>query len=333
MKAAFCTAAPYWLKRVYDGACRERIASRYELEPAVLNRLSIKFRPEAAGGVGALFSTWGMERFGEEEIRRRFPNLKYVFYGAGSVQGFAGPFLNCGVRVFSAADANAIPVAQYVFSQILLANKGMFRSLRGRHSAGVLSRSYSDRCAGNYRSKAGIIGVGKIGSLVARLLRENTDCELFCCDPLLPAERAEALGLTPCSLSELFSRCDCITNHLADKDELRGLLGYELFSRMKPYAVFINTGRGRQVDEKGLVRALRECRTRTALLDVTYPEPPLPFSPLRRLNNVFLTPHIAGSLGGELARMGDFMCEESLRLAAGEPPRFEVTPDMLDTLA
>ena len=71
--------------------------------------------------VEVVFSTWGMPAMTEAEIRECFPALKAVFYGAGSVQNFARPFLNAGVRVYSAWQANAVPVVQYAFAQILLA--------------------------------------------------------------------------------------------------------------------------------------------------------------------------------------------------------------------
>ena len=60
-----------------------------------------------------IFSTWGMPKFTEDEIKKYLPSLRAVFYGAGSVQSFARPFLNCGVKVFSAWAANAVPVAEY----------------------------------------------------------------------------------------------------------------------------------------------------------------------------------------------------------------------------
>ena len=74
-----------------------------------------------------LFSSWGMPVLNEDEIKALLPALKAVFYGAGSVQYFARPYLHCGVRVFSAWAANAIPVAEYTVAQILLANKGDFQ--------------------------------------------------------------------------------------------------------------------------------------------------------------------------------------------------------------
>ena len=112
-----------------------------------------------------------------------------------------------------------------------------------------------------------------------------------------------------------------------------GMLTGALFSLMKPHAAFINTGRGAQVDENGMIAALREVPTRVAVLDVTWPEPPAADSPLYTLPNVFLTPHIAGSIGNEVHRMAEFMAEECRRFDAGLPVRYRVTEAMLETMA
>ena len=97
--------------------------------------------------------------------------------------------------------------------------------------------------------------------------------------------------------------------------------------------MFLNTGRGAQVVEEDLIRALQEEPGRTAVLDVTLPEPPEADSPLWKLENVVLTPHIAGSSGQEVARMGAYMQQEFFRLLAGQPVRFEVTEKLLETMA
>ena len=111
------------------------------------------------------------------------------------------------------------------------------------------------------------------------------------------------------------------------------MLRYEHFSRMGRNATFINTGRGAQVVEDDLIRALREEPGRTTLLDVTWPEPPKADSPLWTMPNVILTPHIAGSMNNEIARMGSYMAEEYAALREGRPCRYEVTEKMLETMA
>ena len=102
---------------------------------------------------------------------------------------------------------------------------------------------------------------------------------------------------------------------------------------MRENAVLINTGRGAQVVEEDLVRVLRERSDLTALLDVTYPEPPADDHPFYTLPNCLLTPHIAGSAGDELARMGEYMLGECKDYLDGEPCKYEVSMKMLETMA
>lgn len=332
MKAAIITKNSRDAQRVFPESIRAILEQRYELCGAVLCKGNLEQYADFARETQFLFATWGMERFTEEEIKRYFPNLKCVFYAAGSVQGFAKEFLNCGIRVFSAWRANAVPVAEYTYAQIILAAKGFFQAERRGRWAYHSGAKYSERCGGNYDAKIGLIGVGGIGSLVAEKLRDN-DVEVLYYDPFLPAERAKELGLRSAELEEIFSACDVISNHLANKEELSGILSGALFDKMKPYATFINTGRGRQVDEKGLARAMKKVKTRTALLDVTTREPAPPLGRLARRKNIIITPHIAGSNGREVVRMARFMMEDAQRVETGEPPLYEVTQAMLKTMA
>lgn len=136
-----------------------------------------------------------------------------------------------------------------------------------------------------------------------------------------------------CSLEDIFTKCQTISNHLANNLETKGILNKEHFDRMLPNATFINTGRGAQVVEKDLIEALKRYPGRTALLDVTDPEPPESGSELLKLDNVFLTPHIAGSMNNELERMSVYMLEELIRYENGDKMKFEVTLDMLQTMA
>ncbi len=248
----------------------------------------------------------------------------------GQRAGVCAQFFACGVRVFSAWAANAVPVAETVFAQIVLANKGFFHTLCGRTYEEKLCTARP--FAGNFAADVGIIGTGMIGSLVAQKLK-TLDVNVFAFDAFLSDERAKSLGVKKTELCELFERCDVITNHLADNEATRGMLGYDCFSRMKERAVFINSGRGRQVKEEDLVRALAEVPTRFAVLDVTYPEPPAADSPLLKMKNVLLTPHINGSWGNEVVRMADCMIEAFLAVRRGESTTCEVTEHMLATMA
>lgn len=280
-----------------------------------------------------IFSSWGMPFFSEQEIKEYLPSLKAVFYAAGTVQSFAHPFLNSGVKVFSAFAANAVPVAEYTVAQIVLANKGFYQSSalasRGeRDIAAALSNNY----CGNYGAKVGIIGAGMIGRLVIDMLKSYR-LDVFVFDPFLPDEKAEQLQVKKVSLEELFASCNVISNHLANNPQTVGMLNGTLFERMLPYSTFINTGRGAQVVEADLVNILKQRPDVTAILDVTYPEPPAKDSEFYSLSNCILTPHIAGSSGNEVGRLAEYMYNEYKAFVADKPTKYEVTLKMLETMA
>ena len=149
----------------------------------------------------------------------------------------------------------------------------------------------------------------------------------------MPDEKAAELGVRKCELEELFENAFVVSNHLANNPQTVGMLNYGLFSKMRENAVFVNTGRGAQVVEEDLVRILSERPDLTALLDVTYPEPPVDDHPFYTLPNCLLTPHIAGSAGDEVARMGEYMLGECTSYLNGEVGKYEVSMKMLETMA
>lgn len=280
-----------------------------------------------------LFSTWGMMCLSAEQIKEYIPNVKAVFYAAGTVQKFARPFLEQGIQVYSAWAANAVPVAEYTFAQIMLGSKGYFHKLHRQQSGSSWDNRDSGYFNGNYGLTVGIIGAGMIGKQVISRLKSLDRCRIMVFDPFLPDETADVLGVEKTDLKTIFSTCSVISNHLADNEQTRNMLNREHFSLMKPGSVFINTGRGAQVVEDDLIEALEKVPTRVALLDVTMPEPPEADSKLYTLENVFLTPHIAGSQGAEVHRMAEYMYEECRLLENNQPTHYSVSLKMLETMA
>lgn len=272
---------------------------------------TIKENVDNFKNVKYIFSTWNMPMFTEEEIKLFFPSLVAVFYAAGTVKYFAKPFLNSGIKVFSAASANAIPVAEYVVAQILLANKGYFQAQKAykkplwRFSFNR-GRSFTNSKSGNYNAKVGIIGCGAIGTRVVELLK-SYHIKVWVYDPFISEEKIKKLDIKRTNLENLFTNCDVITNHLPNIKETKELINWKLLSLLKENATFINTGRGEQVVEKDLVKAMRKKPKACALLDVTHKEPVRPWSPLLRRPNIFITPHIAGSMSNEIDRMVNYM--------------------------
>ena len=321
------------LARVYPPDLVEALRAEAGLAPAPLSDADL--RAGAAADADARCSTWGMPSLSEEELAAALPRLRAVFYAAGSVQAFARPLLARGVAVFSAWGENAVPVAEVAVAQILLANKGFFRFRFGPKdpAAGEAERRAAASYPGNLGCRVGLLGAGgRIGSLVARALRAHR-VEVLGYDPFLSDDRAEGLGVRKAGLEEIFATCQTVSNHLANNPATRGLLDYALFSRMLPTATFLNTGRGAQVVEDDLARALREEPGRCAVLDVTFPEPPAADSPLRALPNVLLTPHFAGSSGLEVRRMGEAMLAAFRDWRDGRPSPTRVTAGMLETMA
>ncbi|HHW49192.1 MAG TPA: hydroxyacid dehydrogenase [Clostridiaceae bacterium] len=309
------------------------VISKYaEIYPELIDSDNLEEHKEYLKDVEVAFATWGMPMLSEEEISQYFPKLKAVFYAAGSVQYFARPFLKKGIVVVSAWAANAIPVAEYTLAQILLANKGFFQNAPRAKKDYFSAREYSRSFPGNYTVKIGILGAGMIGTKVIELLKPF-NVQVLVYDPFLSDERAEELGVKKATLKEIFSQCQTISNHIANLPATVGMLNKEHFSCMLPNATFINTGRGAQVVEEDLIAALKEVPTRTAVLDVTDPEPPEPESEFYRMENVILTSHIAGSMGKEIERMGCYIAEEFERYVKGEKLKYSVTLKMLETMA
>lgn len=332
-KAIFVCDQPQKFHAVFPASIVAKLREMTDLDETLYSKEDVLACPEKFRSAELLFSTWGMPSFSEAEIRTCFPALECVFYAAGSVQKFARPFLASGVKVFSAWAANGVPVAEYTVAQIVLANKGFFQHTRlmqkeKTKSAKALTKQYP----GNYGENIGLIGCGMIGSMVAERLKDYR-LRVLVYDPFLSPEKAEQLNVTPTSLDEIFRTCRVVSNHLANNEQTKGILNYGHFSSMLPYATFLNTGRGAQVLEDDLVRALRERPDLTAVLDVTFPEPPVPSHPFYSLENCFLTPHVAGSLGNEVVRMAEYMCEEARRYLAAEPCLYEVSEKMLETMA
>jgi phosphoglycerate dehydrogenase-like enzyme len=201
---------------------------------------------------------------------------------------------------------------------ILLANKGYFRNEREFSNPEIRYKAFHGR--GNFGNTVSLLGAGVIGRTVLNLLKPfNLKVCVF--DPFLSAEDALALGVSKVELLEAFERGNVVSNHLANLPATVGLLRGEHLAALPQNATFINTGRGATVRENEMIEVLQQRSDLSALLDVTYPEPPREDSPLWTMPNVFLTSHIAGSIGDEVVRMADYIIEEFDAWEKGEPLR------------
>lgn len=331
MKIALLGSNKIQFSKVYTPEVLEKLAEYGELSERI-SKKNINEHKEWLSDCEIVFATWGMPVFSEEKIREYFPALRAVFYSAGTVQYFARPFLSLGIKVFSAFAANAVPVAEYTFAQISLASKGFFQSAKNYRALLPRSFAFANLSPGNFRCRVGLAGLGAIGQAVAEKL-QALDVEVYAYDPFVSEERAKALGVTLCSLEELFSKCDVISNHLANKKELENIFNYSLFRRMKKHSTFINTGRGAQVAEYSLALSLLLHPSRTFVGDVIKREYFPYINPLFWCHNAVLTPHIAGSTGNEPQRMAYYMMTELEHFLSDGDTQYEITAEMLERMA
>lgn len=280
-----------------------------------------------------LITGWGSPYVGPE-ILAAAPRLKLIVHAAGTVKGLIDDSVfEAGIAVSHAAEANAVPVAEFTLAAIIFAGKHVFRfrdfyvADRNRDRTHPMQRE----AIGNYRRTVGIIGASRIGRRVIELLKPF-DYRLLLADPTLDAAEAASLGTVKVDLDELMRQSDIVSLHAPSLPSTRHMIDAARLSLMKDGATLINTARGALVDEAALLSALKTGRI-DAVIDVTDPEIPDASSAFYDLPNVFLTPHIAGAVGLERARLGEMAADEIERFANGQPLLYQIHHANLENIA
>jgi D-3-phosphoglycerate dehydrogenase len=170
-----------------------------------------------------------------------------------------------------------------------------------------------------YGETLGLVAFGNIARVVASIARPF-ELRVLAYDPFVKQQVADEYGVTLVSLEELLRESDFVSVHTPLSKGTYHLLGEAQFRMMKPTALFINTSRGRVVDETALIRALREGWIAGAGLDVTEIEPPEPTNPLLTMDNVILTPHIASASDKARVERARWMGIEVGRVLNGQWP-------------
>ncbi|WP_062213768.1 hydroxyacid dehydrogenase [Streptomyces sp. NBRC 109706] len=300
---------PQWSRlRELADLGEERVLTDFT-SPASLARLA---------EVEVLITGWGSPAVDEAALAAA-PRLRAVLHAAGSVKGHLSPACwERGVQVSTAAQANAQPVAEYTLAMILLTLKGVPAGtvhLRERRDRVDVLRAFPR--IGNHQRRVGLVGASRIGRLVAEALRPFS-LDVAIADPYLSEAEAAELGATLLPLEELLRESDLVSLHAPAIAETRHMLNAERLALLRDGAILINTARGALIDHDALTPELVSGRI-DAILDVTEPEPLPADSPLWELDNVWLTPHIAGAQGTELYRLADVVLDELVRYTAGEP--------------
>jgi phosphoglycerate dehydrogenase-like enzyme len=318
------------LEDIYGPEERAAISRSLAMRESPLTAEDYDASEEVFPEVEIIFSGWGMVPM-DEKFFARFPKLRAVFYGAGSVKPFVTPLTwKRGVRVVSAYAANAIPVSEFTLAQSLSALKQTWQNalyIRRHHRFPERPRP-----PGAFRTTVGLISLGMIGRIVAERLKPF-DLRVIAYDPFLAPEQATQLGVGLCSLEQVFTASDVVSCHTPLLKETVGMLRAHHFASMKTNATFLNTSRGRVVNEPELIEVLKTRPDLFAILDVTAHEPTEPGSPLYTMDNVIITPHMAGSMGMECRRLGAYMVEELGRFLRGERLRYELSEAQIATMA
>jgi phosphoglycerate dehydrogenase-like enzyme len=230
-----------------------------------------------------------------------------------------------GIPLATNGGANAPTVAEHV----LLLMLAVYRKLPLHHASMANGEWLGHREVlklNELRGKqVGIVGFGKIGQEVARMvngfLATVVYCDVYPVDPAVETD----LKARRMDLDELLRTSDIVTLHTPLTESSRGLINSESLGLMKPTSVLINTARGPAVVEADLIQALNHGVIAGAGLDVFEVEP-LGDSPLLAMDNVVLTPHTAGSTIDTWWRRLDFAFENIGRVSRGEAPGFVVQP-------
>lgn len=335
MKAIILTANTTKGFNVYNNKNIDKIRKEFEIENTIYTKKDILSPTNDFSDVEIVFGCWGIEDFSVEEIKDSLPKLKGIFYVGGSIKYFAEPFLQAGVKICGAWQANAVAVAEYVVSQMILGVKGVFLSRITSANQWATKKKLVIPVKGFYGIKIGILGSGAIGKKVIEFLSNYKDNQLdiYLYSPSLTDEKAQELGVKKSSPEQIFKECDIISNHIANNAQTFGFYTSALFELMGDQVVFINSGRGQQVVESDLAQAMQKRPQSCALLDVTYPEPPTENCPFFLVSNIFINPHIAGSQNNELERMVDYILEDAISLKYGKELKNEITLNALSHLA
>ena len=324
---------------LFTPATRDALNELGEMAYRGQERMSSEELAEMLPGYDFLLGGWGTPRFTDEVLAAAADQLKLYAHSAGSVKGILPPAVfEQGITVTHGARAIAYAVADMCVSLIwtmLRQTHKMDAALKSGASWNDAKNAAIGLTAGIGHEfigqRVGVLGAGHTGRTFIQLIR-RLDCEVWVYDPYLSEEAAAKLGARKAELDAVLSQCPIVSCQLPTTDETFRMIGARELALLQNGAIFCNTARSRVIDMDALLAELQTGRFQAAL-DV-FDEEPLPEeSPFRQLNNAILTPHVAGATVEARQRQGQFMVDEMRRFLSGEPLLYQVTGDMLATMA
>ena len=255
----------------------------------------------------------------DKALLQRTPNLLIVSSnGAGYDTVDVPACTEAGVLVLNQSGGNRQSVAEHVLAMLLALSKRIIETDRiMRRKEGMDRNAFLG--TESHGKTIGIVGLGNVGSRVAELCRGVLDMRVLAYDPYLSAEEMERRGAEKVELDVLLSHADFVSINCPLTEETRGMIGARQFALMRRSALFITTSRGCIHDEDALHEALRAGKIAGAGLDVWAKEPPPTDHPLLQLDNVLVSPHMAGVTREARANMGRIAAEQLIDALDGKP--------------
>jgi D-3-phosphoglycerate dehydrogenase len=236
--------------------------------------------------------------------------------------------------------ANTESVAEIAVGFILGLGRKIISAHREMQSEGLLSDAVTLSVMAQRRGLVnadlwgktlGVIGVGRIGSSVARKVIAAFNLRVLGYDPFVDGDTLARSGVQKVDrLQDLLPQCDFVTLHCPGGAETRHMINAHTLALMKPTAYLINTARGTVVDETALVAALQRQQIAGAAIDVYDPEPPRRGNPLLHMDNVIVTPHFCAMTAESLYNMGTMVAQGVLDVLEGRRPDYLVNPEIWD---
>lgn len=273
-------------------------------------------------------TSWGSPAM-TRQLLDRAPNLKLIVHAAGSVKSIVtDEMYDRGVRIVSAAQVLSTGVSETALGLTIASVKNFFALNAETHAGGWSHDGITEM----YDITIGIVGFGLAGKHYAELL-QSFAVDVIAYDPGVSAEDMAKVGVRKVALEEIFAQSDVISLHAPELPSTRHIVNRDSLAAMKDGSILINTARGSLVDEDALVEALTNGKLKCACLDVTDPEPPVADSPLRKLPNCILTPHLAGQAANGLRKLGDHCYQQIANYIEGKPLSGEIKQETLSTIA
>ncbi len=298
-----------------EGVAILEAIAQVELQPG----LSEDQLAEAVVGADALVVRSGAQV--TEKIIAAADKLKIIARAGVGVDNIDIPAATRrGVLVVNCPTGNTVAAAEHTIAMLLAAA----RNIPQAHASLQAGKWERKRFMGRQVTgkTLGIVGLGKIGSEVARRGR-GLGMGIVAYDPYIAPQHADNLGAEMLSLEEVLKRTDFLTIHPALTDDTRGMIGAAQLALMKPGAILINCARGGIVEENALVEALKEGRIGGAALDV-FAGGSQPNPELVALDNVVATPHLGASTTEAQVNVAVDAAQQVVDVLEGRPPRWPV---------